>query len=164
MKKTLSIFLAAALLISFSFSHAEAGPGKNHVLETVIIGTGVALLGAALIHDAGNHGRDKHYTHNYYEERTPPVHSRRLQKHNTHFQDQQYHGKSSPDGRKNIFNVQKARGRWIIKKIWVSPRYEKRWIPGHLNKHNRWIRGHHAQVMVNNGYWEKKRVWARVDR
>ena len=164
MKKTLSIFLAAALLISFSFSQAKADPGKNHVLETVIIGTGVALLGAALIHDSGNHNRDRHYAHNYYEKKTPPAHHRRLQRHDVEPRGRQYNGSPYPAQRRKAFTPHKTQGRWMMQKVWVSPKYETRWVPGHLNKHNRWIKGHRAQVMVERGYWEKKRVWSRMDR
>ena len=164
MKKTFNIFLAAVLLISFSFSQASASSGEKHILETVIIGTGVALLGTALIHHAGNHKKNKHYSHNYNNYKQPPAHYLPTRKYNLHRRGTKHHGQPHPYARQQAFQPHKIQGNWIIKKIWISPKYEKRWIPGHFNKRNRWIKGKNALVMVKNGYWEKKRVWLRSDR
>jgi len=164
MKKTLSIFLAAALLMSFSFSQASAGPRNNHTLETVVIGAGVALLGAALIHEAGHDNKRKVYTHNGYNSRGASPCLGKNQKHGVYSRD--HHQRRHRHHAENwkAFNKTRSQGNWINEKIWVSPIYEKRWVPGHMNKRNRWIRGRHELVMVQQGHWEKRRVWSRSDR
>ena len=164
MKKTLSIFLAAALLIPLSFSQASAGPRDNHILETVVIGTGVALLGAALIHEAGQDNRRKVYNHNEYNSRGPSHRRDKHQKHEVYSRDGQQRRDRHPAKNWKAFNKNRSQGKWVNERIWISPRYEKRWVPGHFNKRNRWVRGRHEQVMIKNGHWEKRRLWYRSDR
>jgi len=152
MKKTLNIFLIAALLIPFAFSPASAGPRNNHLLETVIIGTGVAILGTALIHEVQHNNKKDDYAHNNYNSRKQPKHSG-WQK-NQPIHPQKHHA----------FNRHTPRGYWIIEKVWIAPIYENRWVPGHYRKHGRWMKGRHRQVIAQKGYWEKRRVWIRSDR
>ncbi len=152
MKKTLTIFLIAALLIPFTFSPASAGPRNKHLLETVIIGTGVAILGTALIHEIQHNNRKNYYAHNTY-------HSQKYPKHPGWQKPQPIH-----PPKYHVLNRHKGRGGWVIEKIWVAPIYENRWVPGHHRKHGRWVKGRYRHVIVQKGYWEKRRVWIRSAR
>ncbi len=152
MKKTLNIFLIAALLIPFTFSPASAGPRNNHLLETVIIGTGVAILGTALIYEVHHNNRENDYAHNNYNSRKHPKHPGWQKPRPIH------------PRKDHALNSYKARGGWVIEKVWITPIYENIWVPGHHKKHGRWIKGRYRQVIVRKGYWEKRRVWVRSDR
>ena len=149
MKKTLNIFLIAALLIPFAFSPASAGPRNNHLLEAVIIGTGVAILSSALIHDVHYNNRKNYYTsYNYHSrkyrgwQKLRPIYHQR-------YQD---------------FNRYKGRGHWVIKKVWIAPIYKNRLRPGHHIKQGRRIKGRYERIIDRKGYWEKRRVWMHSDR
>ncbi len=43
--------------------------------------------------------------------------------------------------------------RWVPRERW-----ERFWVPGHYNRHGRYIEGHYEQDQVDDGYWET--VWA----
>ena len=152
MKKTLNIFLIAALLIPFTFSPASAGPRNKHLLETVIICTGVAILGTALIHEVHHNNRKYDYAHNNYNSRKHPKHPGWQKPQPIHPQ------------KNHALNRHKTRGHWVIEKVWVAPIYKNRWVPGHHKKHGRWIKGRSKQVIARKGYWEKRRVWIWSDR
>lgn len=163
MKKTLNIFLIAALLIPFTFSPASAGPRNNHLLETVIIGTGVAILGTALIHEVQHNNRKNAYAHNNYNSQKYPKHSgwQKTQPRNPkgyNIQDRRHNEKQ------RNWNGHKSQGHWVTKRVWVAPQYENKWNPGHQGKHKKWGKGRQQQITVQKGYWEKRRVWLRSDR
>ena len=163
MKKTLNIFLIAALLIPFTFSPASAGPRNNHLLETFIIGTGVAILGTALIHEVQHNNRRNDYAHNNYSSRKYPKYpgwqkTQPIQPRGYRHQEPRH-----PEKR-HAWNGHKSRGNWVIEKMWITPIYENRWVPGHHKKQGRWMKGRYRQVIAQKGYWEKRRVWIRSDR
>jgi len=164
MKKTLNIFLIATLLIPFAFSPASAGPRNKHLLETVIIGTGVAILGTALIHEVQHNNRKNNYAHNNYNSRKHPKHSRHpgwQKPQPTHPWGYRHQDQRHPE-KQRAWNRHKSRRRWAIEKVWVAPIYENRWVPGHHRKHGRWIKGRYRQVIARKGYWEKR--WVRIRR
>ncbi len=141
MKKTLSIFLAAALLIPLSFSQASAGKGKNHLMEGILIGTGVAILGATIVHEIHHDSKKMEYPCDYPKP-----------------------DKSYPNKKWHGANLHHDPGHWILTKVWVPPQYGKRWNPGHYNKQGRWVPGRYEQVIVQKGHWEKRNIWVAMNR
>ncbi|SMC54963.1 hypothetical protein SAMN02746065_10451 [Desulfocicer vacuolatum DSM 3385] len=153
MKKILNILLITAVLIPFLFSPAWAGSRNKHLLETVIIGTGVAILGTALIHEVHHNNKKHAYAHNSYNnQRKYSKHSRHRERHPSHCR--KHRG----------WNKHKKRGHMVMEKVWVGPVYRNKWKPGHYNRRGRWVKGHYKQILIREGYWEKRQVWARSDR
>jgi len=107
MKKISALTLTLVILACFSTPSAFADPSRRHTLEGFILGTGVALMGTAIIHGMNN---DRQCAPNYSR-------STRHEKNRHHRQDARYD--SGP------------RGHWEIQKIWVSDKHKKRWNPGH---------------------------------
>jgi len=149
MKKTLNIFLIAALLIPFTFSPASAGPRNNHLLEAVIIGTGVAILSSALIHEVRQNHRKEYYAY---------INHKRLK----HPEWQKPHPISP--SKYLAFNRYNPNGHWVIEKVWIAPIYENRWVPGYYKRQRRWIRGRYEQIIARKGYWAKRWVWIQSVR
>jgi len=151
MKQIISIFTAVMLMICFSTTSANAGSAKKHAIEGLLIGTGAAILGAAIINEVNrdiNHHFNIHYGYNDY-----PKHHRR------HHRDRYWHKNKKRRHRK--FKHHRSRGHWEIQKSWVKPVYEKRFRPGHYNRHGEWVSGRFKKFMVQNGYWHKEKVWVR---
>lgn len=40
-------------------------------------------------------------------------------------------------------------------RVWIEPRYDDRWNPGHYNRRGRWVKGRHERVVVRQGFWKK---------
>lgn len=49
MKKTISIAAASFLILGLSTSFAQAGAARRHTIEGFLLGTGVTLLGTAIV-------------------------------------------------------------------------------------------------------------------
>lgn len=41
-----------------------------------------------------------------------------------------------------------------VERVWVEPRYERRWNPGHYNQRGHWVKGQYQMVIVSPGFWE----------
>jgi len=44
-------------------------------------------------------------------------------------------------------------------KVWVPSVTERVWNPGHYNRGGRWVKGHWIEVVRQEGYWSRERVW-----
>ena len=130
MKKLMMITLVMMTGISMSIVPARAGSRHRHLMEGIIIGTGCAVLGAAILNEIKDDGRSCSKKYRHHEKR---------------------HHRYIAENRRA--------GSWRMQKVWVSPVFEKRWNPGHYNRRGRWVPGHRIKIKIRDGYWEKKRVW-----
>ena len=105
MKKLIAITAASALMIGLSTSFAQAGSARRHTVEGFLLGTGVALLGSAIVHS---------------KQRPVPVVVKTVTRHH--------------EDRYARHHKKYRKGHWKTRKIWVETSYEKRWKPGHYNK------------------------------
>jgi len=135
MKKLISIAIASLLIIGASSSFAQAGAARRHTIEGFLLGTGVTLLGSAIVNGLNRPDPIRINNGHRHDEYRYPKHKKRHR-----------------------------RGRWEIQKIWVDPVYETRWNPGHYNKRGKWRFGRHQEFCVADGYWKKERVWVRRHR
>lgn len=131
MKKYIAITTASFLILGTST--AFAGAARRHTIEGFLLGTGVTLLGTAIVHSMNRpepqpvkvvtvHHRNQYNTH---RDRGP------------------------------------RKGHWEKRKVWIEPVYETRWNPGHYNKRGKWVAGRYQEFRVADGYWKKERVWVR---
>ncbi len=142
MKRSIALITAVFIAAVFSASPARA---DRKTMEGFLLGTGVAILGTAIIHNInkdhpaqyqGSYSRPAPYLHNEYRGR----HRHRSAKRHA------YRG---------------PRGHWEVEKVWVEPVYEKKWNPGHYDHRGRWVEGRHEQFIVCEGYWKEEKVWVR---
>jgi hypothetical protein len=143
MQKTISIVTATLTLILFSTVSSAHADRKT--MEGFIIGTGVAMLGAAIINGMNNNA-DVAYT---------PHHSKQ---HDYNYNGQRY--KSKNRSHRQHYKG-RHRGHWEIEKIWIEPVYETKWNPGHYNRRGKWINGRHEKFLVAKGWWQESKVWVR---
>ncbi len=136
MKKQIAIATATILVLGLSTSFAQAGAARRHTIEGFLLGTGVTLLGAAIVN---NMNRPEPVVVRHVHA-PPPTPSYRYAK--------RHHRK----------------GHWETRKVWMAPVYETRWNPGHYNKRGRWVNGRYEEFQVSKGYWKKERVWVRHGR
>ncbi|MFH1156993.1 MAG: hypothetical protein V1793_24620 [Pseudomonadota bacterium] len=125
MKHTIRMTVIAVLITLLTAGQALAGSGARHRLEGVLIGTGVAILGAAILGAAHGPGRDVY---------AAPPDCRRY------------------EGGRNM--------RVTMGSVWVPPVYEERWVPGHYVNRGYWVPGHRERVLIQDGYWEQRRMYA----
>ncbi|WP_457551380.1 hypothetical protein [Desulfobacula sp.] len=138
MKKIIAITTSVLLLICFSTISAHA---DRKTVEGFIIGTGVAILGTALIN-----GINKDFS---------PQYSR-----HHHRQDTSRHaGDRYANRGHNRYLGPGPRGHWEIEEIWITPIYEKKWNPAHYNRRGEWVSGRHETFLVQDGYWQGKKMW-----
>lgn len=144
---TVSVMVAGAALFS---PNAYAGSARRHTIEGFMLGTGVAILGAAIIHEMNQDDRiiEKRVRAREYK------HPKAVQYRQPGIQ----HSRKSKHYKKYAHNI---RGHWEVRRIWNEPVYETRWNPGHYNKKGRWISGRYEKFMVKQGYWSENRVWVR---
>ena len=127
--------LTAAFLAIFSLfagmpATARAGSPQSHRWEGVAIGIGAAIIGSALL-------RSMHESQAVVVPERRPVSA-----HRPHYQP-----------------VPEPAGYWSVRKVWIPPRYEKNWNPGHYNRRGRWVAGHWIELERQPGYWVEKKVW-----
>jgi len=143
MKNVITITTAVLLLTSFSIVSAYAGAARRHTIEGFMLGTGVAILGAAIINEINNdskpqyqrnHSRQGRYRHAGYR----------------HSRNKRHHSK---------YKHHRPRGYWEIERVWIEPVYIKKWNPGHYNRRGKWISGRHEKFPVQKGYFQEKKVW-----
>ena len=142
MKKIIAITTTVLLLFCFSTVSAHA---DRKTMEGFMIGTGVAILGAAIIHGIHNDSR-------YYYDRS-------YSSHNRHYHAEYRRGHKNRHHRK--YKHHKPRGYWEIERIWVEPVYKKKWNPGHYTPRGSWVSGRHETFLVQNGYWQEEKIWVR---
>ena len=53
----------------------------------------------------------------------------------------------------------KHRGHWVVRKVWVPPKFEEAWNPEHYNRHGQWFPGQWITIKRATGYWIQKRIW-----
>ncbi|MCD4721134.1 MAG: hypothetical protein K8S13_14940 [Desulfobacula sp.] len=140
MKQIITITTAVLLLICFSTVSAHA---DRKTMEGFMLGTGVAILGAAIINGINNDSRFQ-YSPNY---------SRHHRHHYAGYRQgykNRYHRKCKPH---------RSRGYWEVERIWIKPVYKKKWNPGHYNRRGNWISGRHEKFIVQDGYFQEEKVW-----
>lgn len=143
MKKITALSITVLLLICFSTVSATAGAARRHTIEGILIGTGVAILGAAIIKGMAN---DSHHQYNENNFR-----------HSRHYYAGYRHGYKNRQYRR--YKSHRPRGYWEVERIWVGPVYEKKWNPGHYNRRGDWISGRHEKFLVQEGYFHEEKVW-----
>lgn len=139
---------------------AYAGKSGRDVTKGVLIGTGAAILGAAIIsniNDSGEFGRQGssfeystisrrgHGYHNRY-------HNRYRYRHHDRYRPGRHHDRHRP-GRGHGRS-----GYWIIEKTWIPPVYERRHGNFYDNGGHRGYR-HGRRGIVSEGRWIKRKVW-----
>ena len=145
MKKITAITTAILLFVCFSTVSAHAGSARRHTVEGFMLGTGVAILSAAIINGI-HHDSRVHDTNSY----AGPG-----RRHPARYDD-------DCRGRNLIkFKSHGPRGHWEIEKIWMAPVYEKRWNPGHYNRKGIWVNGRNEKFLIKEGYYWKEKVWVR---
>lgn len=142
MKKIIAITTLVLLLICFSTISAHA---DRKTVEGFILGTGIAILGTAIIN-----GINKEVSPQYIRN-----HTRQVTSHHTKYR---YANKNNHH---NQYRRQGPRGHWKIDRIWIGPVYEKKWNPGHYTARGVWVSGRHETFLVQNGYWQKEKIWVR---
>ncbi|MBT3177091.1 MAG: hypothetical protein HOG03_08790 [Desulfobacula sp.] len=139
MKKIIATTTSVLVLTFFSTVSAHA---DKKTVEGFMLGTGIAILSAAIYNgiqkDSAPQYKQKHSRHDKYS------HSGRYEQRNNN-QKKYYH--------------KKPRGSWTIEKIWVDPIYEKKWNPAHYNHRGKWVSGRHEKFLVQNGFWQEKKIW-----
>ena len=137
MKKIIATTTAVLLLICFSTASAYAGAARRHTIEGFMLGTGVAILGAAIINEINKDSKPQ-YTQN-----------------NSRHDEYCYAGYRY--GHNNRHH--RSRGHWEVERIWIDPVYEKKWNPGHYNRRGDWVSGRYEKFLVQDGYWQEEKVW-----
>lgn len=136
MKKQLAIATASILILGLSTSFAQAGAARRHTIEGFLLGTGVTLLGTAIVNSINS---------------PPPMVASTLPP-------------RCPGPRYAPHHKRHGKGHWEIRNIWIEPIYESKWNPGHYNKRGKWVSGRVQEFIVTQGYWEKEKVWVRNGR
>ena len=138
MNRHISLTTIAILFLIFSTNPAHAGAARRHTIEGFILGTGVTLLGTAIIQNMNkpsvvykDHGSTNRHRPARYDKKR---HDR--------------YGK---------------KGHWKTREMWVPGEYETRWNPGHYNRKGQWKGGRHEEFMTAQGYWTKQRIWVRYN-
>lgn len=173
MKKTIAIITTVLVMVCLSTVNAHA---DRKTMEGFMIGTGVAILGAAIInamHDDSSTSVTYHYQQHYSN---PPQHRYRhqgghhpkmnhhgrhhhkMRRHDKRRHKMKHHGKHHRRHHHKQCNSRPG-GYWEVKKRWMAPVYETRWNPGHYNRRGVWVEGRHVKIMVADGYWEKVKIW-----
>ncbi len=135
MKKQLAIVTAAFLIIGFTAGISQAGAARRHTIEGFILGTGVAILGTAIVQSM-NKPEPEPVVVNHVYHQEPPRYAKK----------------------------KKRKGHWETRKTWVEPNYDTRWNPAHYNRRGKWVSGRYEEFKVADGYWRSAKVWVRHNR
>lgn len=138
MKKWIAMMVVLA--VGFTAANVQAGSARRHTIEGIMIGTGVAILGAAIISEL-----------NKEDEPAPAAHIPPAPQYTAH-QYTAHHRPGKPWHK---------RGHWEVRRVWVEPVYETRWNPGHYTPDGRWVNGRMQEFLATKGYWREERVWVR---
>lgn len=156
MKKRV-VITAVMMVFVFLCSQASAGSSSRRRLEGFLIGSGVTILGAAMIGMLSDNDRPRKDRY-----KAPPRRDRRQGR----YIDQRprsfhippppaYRDRPEPvyagyHGRPPVNDYRREN-----RKVWVDPVYEEVWIPGYYNKRQQWVEGYHEKVEVSQGYWKE---------
>ena len=139
MKKLITMTTTILFLICFSTVSARA---DRKTMEGFMLGTGVAILGAAIIHGMNDNDRPQYSRHH---SPPPEVYI-------------EYRGDYG-DRHHRRHHYQRPDGRWEIERVWVEPVYERRWNPAHYDHRGEWVEGRYESFQIAGGYYQDERVW-----
>ena len=157
MKKLIAI-ITAVLLIS-GFATVTSAHADRKTIEGFVLGTGVAILGAAILHEmnrdtgAGSSSGSYAYTGHIPPRYNPPGYNKHY---NRHYTPPKRYKKAKHYRR---YAERNPRGHWEVRKVWIAPVYEEKWNPGHYNRRGEWVSGRYQKFMIQEGYWSEKKVW-----
>lgn len=140
MQKIISI-LTTILILTVVFTTSAHADRKT--MEGFILGTGVAILGAAIIHEINSNSEPRYVSnHSWYDNRSRAGHRYGHKK--------RHHKK---------YNNNRPRGHWKIEKRWIEPVYKTKWNPGHYNRRGSWIDGRYEKFIIAKGCWQENKIW-----
>jgi hypothetical protein len=148
MKKIFTTITIVLIVICFSTVSARAGAARRHTIEGFMLGTGAALLTAAIIKEI--HKRPESVSQ--YETDSATDESCRYARCSTARYHRRHHRRA---GR------YESCGHWEVERTWVEPVYEKKWNPGHYNRRGEWVSGRLERFLIRDGYWKEEKVWVR---
>jgi len=146
MKKIIAITTGFLMIMGIiSVTAANAGAARRHTIEGFMLGTGVVLLGTAIINEINKNtapgpAQTHHWTNQQKEKEFKP--------HKRH-KKYRHHRK----------HAKRARGHWESERVWIDPVYETKWNPGHYNRKGKWVSGRYEKFMIKQGHWSKNKVW-----
>ena len=154
-KSIITTLMAIALLMQIGTAPAaHAGKKERRLLQGAIIGTGAVILGTAIASGLNDHDNRNGVYKRPGHHHSPKEYVQPYRK--PHWKDREGHQRR-PHHIEPINHPK--RGHWRINKVWIEPKYAKRWNPGHYNKRGHWVDGKYQNIIVCEGHWEKKRVW-----
>ncbi|MBF0413879.1 MAG: hypothetical protein HQK70_14380 [Desulfamplus sp.] len=152
MKKVMTLIFITifGVVTTVGCVHAGSRGRYNHhhgngIVEGLIIGTGAALLGAAIINGLNSQPK-------YYNPSVVVSPERR----DNYSNSDQYSNDSD-----EYYRDEEHKGYWSVERVWVPPLYRQQWYPGHYSRRGYWVTGGYARILVRDGYWENRRVWVR---
>jgi hypothetical protein len=128
MKKIIIFSMAVIFFLSLLAPSAYAGSKQRYRWQGVAIGAAAAILGHAIV--SSNR-------HDSPPERVVVI---------------------DRDPQSRRYSNGHHREKWEIREIWVEPRCERVWNPGHYNEYNQWVSGQYIIIEMEPGYWVKERV------
>jgi hypothetical protein len=143
MKKIITITTTALFLICFFTVPARA---DRKTMEGFMLGTGVAILGAAIIHGMNDNDRPQ-----YSRRHSPPPQVY------IEYRDGHNDGYSGRHHRRHHYD--RPDGHWEIVRVWVEPVSERRWNPAHYSHRGEWVEGRYENFEITGGYYQDQRVW-----
>ncbi len=157
MKKTIAITISVIFIVCLSGSAATAGAARRHTIEGIMLGTGIAILGAAIYNEIHDDRTPRHVYHRDqnrgYKDKPHRRDTHNRYAHNKYDRNRGHHPKFKHSNR--------PRGHWEIKKIWIGPVFDKKWNPGHYNRRGKWVSGSYHRFLIKEGYYQKKKIWVR---
>nr|NJM01304.1 hypothetical protein [Desulfobacula sp.] len=145
MNRIITITTTVLFLVCFSAIPARA---DRKTMEGFMLGTGVAILGAAIINGMNDNDGPRYSRHHS----PPPPDVCPVEYRGRH--DGRYDGRY--DRRHRHYGPE---GRWEMVRVWVEPVYERRWNPAHYNPGGEWVEGRYESFQVQGGYYRDQRVW-----
>lgn len=137
MNKIIATVTAVFLIILASSSPAKA---DRKTMEGFLIGTGVAILGTAIISELNKDNKVSYSTSHTYND--------------DYYPEYRHH-------RKHHKKYRGPKGHWEINRVWIEPVYERKWNPGHYNRRGEWVNGRYEKFLVCKGYWKEEKTWVR---
>ena len=61
--------------------------------------------------------------------------------------------------RVEVYHAPPPAGHWEMRQVWVAPRFERVWNPGHYGRRHSWVPGHWIEVQREPGHYRQERVW-----
>ena len=143
MKKTIITMTIAVLAVMLTTAPARA---DRKTMEGFLLGTGVTLLGAAIIHEINRDDGQAYQTAVYTDRRDCDRPYYRNKHKNRHKAWKKRHHRG-------------PKGHWEVARVWIEPVYERKWNPGHYNRRGKWVSGRYEKFMVAEGYWKEEKTW-----